>query len=104
MRVYLFTFGLVRSGRINECELHFSVNYHKEIILKKFLPFFSPKTEKLKSWQIIDDYLANYPVPRDISTPHAVIYQGLEPSTFIGYFDQWDKKFWDVRKSSSFFY
>lgn len=45
---------------------------------------------------MIDEYMANYPVPRDISTPQAVIYQGLEPSTFIGYFDQWDKKFWDV--------
>lgn len=52
--------------------------------------------EKIKCWEIIDEYLANYPVPRDISTPHAVIYQGLEPSTFIGYFDQWDKKLWDV--------
>lgn len=40
--------------------------------------------------------MAHYPVPRDISTPQAVIYQGLEPSTFIGYFDHWDKKFWDV--------
>lgn len=57
---------------------------------------FSPKVEKLKCWDIIDEYLANYPVPRDISTPHAVIFQGLEPSTFIGYFDQWDKKLWDV--------
>lgn len=52
--------------------------------------------EKAKCWQIIEEHLASYPVPRDISTPHAVIYQGLEPSTFIGYFDQWDKKFWDV--------
>ncbi|XP_031623879.1 villin-like protein quail isoform X1 [Contarinia nasturtii] len=56
----------------------------------------SPKMEKIKCWQIIDEYLANYPVPRDISTPHAVILQSLEPSTFIGYFDQWDKKFWDT--------
>lgn len=45
---------------------------------------------------MLDEYMANYPVPRDISTPQAVIYQGLEPSTFIGYFDHWDKKFWDV--------
>lgn len=61
-----------------------------------FVYSFSPKTEKIKCWEIIDEYLANYPVPRDISTPHAVIFQGLEPSTFIGYFDQWDKKLWDV--------
>lgn len=52
--------------------------------------------EKAKCWQFIDEYLANYPVPRDISTPQSVIYQGLEPSTFIGYFDHWDKKLWDV--------
>lgn len=51
---------------------------------------------------MIDEYLANYPVPRDISTPHAVTFQGLEPSTFIGYFDHWDKKLWDVSFDDKF--
>lgn len=85
-------FGSVHSGCLVE------VFISHEIFCNFFCFFhcFSPKSEKAKCWKIIDEYLANYPVPRDISTPHAVIFQGLEPSTFIGYFHQWDKKFWDV--------
>lgn len=92
----LFVYVWIGSQRFEHFCLILSCVDIRKFLLIILLYSCSPKSEKVRCWQMLDEYLANYPVPRDISTPQAVIYQGLEPSTFIGYFDQWDKKFWDV--------
>lgn len=58
---------------------------------------FSLRNEKSNCWRIIDEYLKNYPTVREPLTPQAVVYQGLEPSTFTGFFDDhWNPNLWDV--------
>lgn len=58
---------------------------------------YSMRNEKSNCWRIIDEYLKKYPTVREPLTPQAVVYQGLEPSTFFGFFpDQWNPNLWDV--------
>lgn len=58
---------------------------------------FSLRNEKSNCWRIIGEYLKHYPTAREPLTPQAVVYQGLEPSTFTGFFDDhWNPILWEV--------
>jgi len=59
----------------------------------------SSKHEKSRCWYIIKQYLKSYPVPRHMDIPKCIVFGGLEPVTFTGYFDQWNPKLWDNHKT-----
>lgn len=55
----------------------------------------SPDENRI-GWEIASQFIESLPNARDPNTPVAIIHQGYEPSTFTGFFDEWDRKLWDV--------
>lgn len=55
-------------------------------------------------WVMAMHLISIHPIPRDISLPIAVIKQGFEPSTFVGFFDKWDPKLFNVRGGNLYFF
>lgn len=52
--------------------------------------------EKTAAWQMANTLITTQIVPRDSGIPIALIRQGHEPPTFIGFFENWDQKLWNV--------
>lgn len=45
---------------------------------------------------VAERYLNDSILARNKSIPIAIIQQGFEPSSFIGFFNQWNYKLWNV--------
>lgn len=45
---------------------------------------------------VAEIYLNDSIMPRNKSITIATIQQGFEPSSFVGFFDQWNYKLWNV--------
>lgn len=56
----------------------------------------SSKEDQRQSLGMVLEYLQTDPCGRDINVPIIQLNQGCEPPTFIGFFPNWDKKFWKV--------
>lgn len=56
----------------------------------------SPISERNMVWSIASYLIAKHPTARDPQTPIALVKQGSEPPTFIGFFESWSPKFWTV--------
>jgi villin 1 len=52
--------------------------------------------QKQAAWIIALHLISIHPIPRNITVPIAVIKQSYEPITFIGFFDKWDTKLFEV--------
>lgn len=52
--------------------------------------------QKQAAWIIALHLISIHPIPRNITVPIAVIKQSYEPITFIGFFDKWDAKLFEV--------
>lgn len=55
--------------------------------------------QKQAAWVIALHLISIHPIPRNISLPIAVVKQSYEPITFIGFFDKWDPKLFEVTSS-----
>lgn len=56
--------------------------------------------QKQAAWIIALHLISIHPIPRNITVPIAVIKQGYEPITFIGFFEKWDPKLFEVSQLS----
>lgn len=52
--------------------------------------------QKQAAWIMALHLISVHPVPRNITLPIAVVKQNYEPITFIGFFDNWDSKLFEV--------
>lgn len=79
------TFVLVETSKIetNFCEglISFSSN---------------ARNGQFSGHEIAELYLKDKVSPSSKSIAVAIIQQGFEPSSFIGFFDQWNHKMWNV--------
>ncbi|XP_055634484.1 villin-like protein quail isoform X1 [Toxorhynchites rutilus septentrionalis] len=51
--------------------------------------------DRTQCWDLANHLITTHPVQRDIKMPIAIVRQGEEPITFIGFFEQWDKKYYE---------
>lgn len=66
-------------------------------IIYVWLGNLSELEQRQAAWVIAMHHLSIHSIPRDNHLPVAVIKQGFEPITFIGFFDKWDLKHFEVR-------
>uniref|UniRef100_A0A2Y9D1K4 HP domain-containing protein n=1 Tax=Anopheles funestus TaxID=62324 RepID=A0A2Y9D1K4_ANOFN len=52
--------------------------------------------ERAQCWDLAKQLIASHPVQRDTAMPIATVRQGEEPITFVGFFDSWDKKYYET--------
>uniref|UniRef100_A0A336MGA1 CSON014978 protein n=1 Tax=Culicoides sonorensis TaxID=179676 RepID=A0A336MGA1_CULSO len=55
--------------------------------------------DRKNAWCAANTLLTLYTFSRDVNTPVAVIKQYQEPITFIGFFENWNYKFWEYHTS-----
>lgn len=56
----------------------------------------SSNESKQAVWSMATQLLSTHPVHRDIHLSVAVLKQGYEPNTFVGFFETWDPKYFEV--------
>ncbi|XP_053675905.1 villin-like protein quail [Anopheles nili] len=52
--------------------------------------------ERTQCWDLAKQLIATHPVQRDTAMPIATVRQGEEPITFVGFFEAWDKKYYET--------
>lgn len=58
--------------------------------------------QRQAAWIVALHLISIHPIPRNITVPIAIVKQGYEPITFIGFFDKWEPKQFEVRHMSFF--
>lgn len=53
--------------------------------------------QRQAAWIVALHLISIHPIPRNITVPIAIIKQNYEPITFVGFFDKWDSKLFEVR-------
>lgn len=57
------------------------------------------RSGQFSSQQIAETYRSDSPLTRNKSMAVAIIQQGFEPSSFVGFFDHWNYKMWNLNQS-----